>query len=102
MSWEVLTAAAAACLRPVAREVSTGARLPDRAVWTVSTALPLRLPASGGSPVGPRSPAPTVCVQELSHQVLQVPQDPARLPAEGQPPAWGGGEGQRPVRTVVL
>lgn len=49
--------------------------------------IPRWLPAAGWGAIGPGPAAIWVCLQEMPHQVLQVPQHPDKVSAEGQPPA---------------
>lgn len=63
--------------------------------------IPRGLPATGRGPIGSRPATIRVCVQEMPHQVLQVPQHPDKVPAEGQPPATREREHFEPVSLIT-
>lgn len=49
--------------------------------------IPRGLPATGWGPIESGPATIRVCLQEMPHQILQVPQHPDEVSAEGQPPA---------------
>lgn len=55
------------------------------------------LPATSWGPIGSRPTAIRVCLQEVPHKVLQVPQHPDKVSAEGQPSANREREPYEPV-----
>lgn len=59
--------------------------------------IPRGLPATGWGPIGSGPAAIWVCLQEMPHQVLQVPQHPDKVSTKGEPAASREGEPYEPV-----
>lgn len=103
LSWEVLRAQSEACLQQVASRAAAGPGsgrpvAPFGPGRPVGPPVPFGLSASGRGPVGQGSAALGLHLQKVPHQVLQVPQHPVAVPAEGQP---AGARNREPVRRLA-